>query len=156
MRRHIAGMQIRLPDQSSTEHLAARIAGLCAPGDCIALSGGLGAGKTTFARAFLRVLARDPQMEVPSPSFALVQPYDTSIGPVFHYDLWRLDGPDALYELAWDEACEGIMLVEWPERAEDLLPANALHLTLTSGATEDERFAELTGWPDERLSGIAL
>jgi len=149
-------MQIRLPDQTSTEHLAAQLAALCAPGDCIALSGGLGAGKSTFARAFLRVLAHDPQMEVPSPSFALVQPYDTSAGPVFHYDLWRLDGPDALYELAWDEACEGIMLVEWPERAEDLLPANALHLTLIPGATENERFAELTGWPDERLSGIAL
>ena len=149
-------MQISLPDQTSTEHLAARIATLCAAGDCIALSGGLGAGKSTFARAFLRFLAGDATMEVPSPSFALVQPYDTSAGPVFHYDLWRLDGPEALYELAWDEACEGIMLVEWPERAEDLLPANALHLTLTAGATEDERFAELTGWPDERLSGIAL
>ncbi|KXV26867.1 tRNA (adenosine(37)-N6)-threonylcarbamoyltransferase complex ATPase subunit type 1 TsaE [Gluconobacter japonicus] len=149
-------MQIRLPDQTSTEHLAAQLAALCTPGDCIALSGGLGAGKTTFARAFLRVLARDPQMDVPSPSFALVQPYDTAAGPVFHYDLWRLDGSDALYELAWDEACEGIMLVEWPERAEDLLPANALHLTLTAGATEDERLAELTGWSDERLSGIAL
>ncbi|MFT9382232.1 tRNA (adenosine(37)-N6)-threonylcarbamoyltransferase complex ATPase subunit type 1 TsaE, partial [Gluconobacter sp.] len=103
-------MQISLPDQTSTEHLAARIATLCAAGDCIALSGGLGAGKSTFARAFLRFLAGDATMEVPSPSFALVQPYDTSAGPVFHYDLWRLDGSDALYELAWDEACEGIML----------------------------------------------
>jgi len=147
-------MQIRLDDQLATETLAALIADRCAPGDCLALSGGLGAGKSTFARAFLRHLAQDPQMEVPSPSFALVQPYETPKGAVHHYDLWRLDGADALYELAWDEACEGIMLVEWPERAGDLLPEGALHLTFAPGDTENARVVELTGWPEERLTGL--
>lgn len=151
---HIGLMQIRLDDQLATETLAALIADRCAPGDCLALSGGLGAGKSTFARAFLRHLAQDPQMEVPSPSFALVQPYETPKGAVHHYDLWRLDGPDALYELAWDEACEGIMLVEWPERAGDLLPEGALHLTFGPGDSEDSRLVELTGWPEERLAGL--
>ena len=55
-------------------------------------------------------------MDVPSPSFTLVQTYDTQIGPVFHYDLWRLDGPDALAELDWEDARDGIVLVEWPDR----------------------------------------
>lgn len=147
-------MQIRLDDQLATENLAALIADRCASGDCLALTGGLGAGKSTFARAFLRHLAQDPQMEVPSPSFALVQPYETPKGGVHHYDLWRLDGPEALYELAWDEACEGIMLVEWPERAGDLLPEGALHLTFSSGVSEDSRFVDLKGWPENRLTEL--
>ncbi|MBS1095452.1 tRNA (adenosine(37)-N6)-threonylcarbamoyltransferase complex ATPase subunit type 1 TsaE [Gluconobacter wancherniae] len=147
-------MRTFLNSQSATEHLAARIAERVLPGDCVALSGGLGAGKSTFARAFLRHLSSDPLLEVPSPSFALVQPYDTPKGAVFHYDLWRLDGPDALYELAWDDACEGIMLVEWPERAEDHLPECALHVTLMPGNTEDARVVELTGWTEARMAGM--
>ncbi|EHH68786.1 tRNA (adenosine(37)-N6)-threonylcarbamoyltransferase complex ATPase subunit type 1 TsaE [Gluconobacter morbifer] len=147
-------MQIRLEDQSATERLAQLIADRCHAGDCIALSGGLGAGKSTFGRAFLRHLAYNPTMEVPSPSFALVQPYEIPGGMAYHYDLWRLDGPDALYELAWDEACEGLMLVEWPERAEDLLPADALHIHLLPGENEDARIVDLSGWPQERLEGL--
>ena len=62
-------------------------------------------------------------MEVPSPSFTLVQIYETKIGPVFHYDLWRLDGPDSLTELDWEDALDGIVLVEWPDRLGPLRPA---------------------------------
>lgn len=140
--------QIDLPDQSATEAFAARLAGLAQPGDVIALHGEMGMGKSVFARAFLRTLAQDPALEVPSPTFSLVQTYDTSKGAVAHFDLWRLDGPDSLFELGWDELQEGIMLVEWPERAEGELPDHALHLTLTQGNEEGARKVTITGWSD--------
>nr|WP_237442404.1 tRNA (adenosine(37)-N6)-threonylcarbamoyltransferase complex ATPase subunit type 1 TsaE [Saccharibacter sp. 17.LH.SD] len=136
--------------------LAQQLADRVYQGDCIALSGDLGAGKSTFARAFLKALARDESLEVPSPSFALVQPYDTPKGPVFHYDLWRLSGPEGLYELNWDEACEAIMVVEWPDRAEDLLPQEALHVHLTYGEKEEERHLTMSGWPESRLMGLSV
>lgn len=149
-------MLITLSSPAHTARLAQQLAERVRLGDCFALSGGLGAGKSTFARAFLQALAQDPTLDVPSPSFALVQPYDTPAGPVFHYDLWRLSGPEGLYELDWDEACDGIMLVEWPERAEDHLPPNALHLTLAYGECEEERRLMLTGWDAERLEGVGV
>lgn len=147
-------MRIVLQDRNATERLAAALAARAHPGDCLALSGSLGAGKSTLARAFLRALSGDPALDVPSPSFALVQPYDTPRGTVFHFDLWRLNGPESLHELGWDEAAEGIMLVEWPERAGDLLPPGALRLTLSPGEAEDERIAELSGWDAMRLENL--
>ena len=99
-------------------------------GDAILLEGVLGAGKSAFARAFLRAASGDPALEVPSPSFTLVQSYDTRRGTVHHFDLWRLDGPDALAELGWDEACRDIVLVEWPDRLGALRPPTALTIAL--------------------------
>ncbi len=144
---------IELPDLTATERLAAAVCALARPGDAILLDGPLGAGKTAFARAFLRVAAGDPGLEVPSPTFTLVQSYDTRLGPVHHFDLWRLDGPDALAELGWDEACDDIALVEWPDRLGALRPPEALCVTLEP-VREDARRATLTGWPDriERLA----
>lgn len=139
--------QFDLPDLAATEALAVRLAALARAGDTILLEGPLGAGKTAFARAFLRTLAANPALEVPSPTFTLVQGYDTRIGPVWHFDLWRLDGPAALEELGWDEAREGVVLVEWPDRLEDLRPADALVVTLTP-LDDDSRAAVLTGWVD--------
>jgi tRNA threonylcarbamoyladenosine biosynthesis protein TsaE len=141
-----------LPDLAATEALAAHLAGLARAGDCILLEGPLGAGKTALARAFLREAAGDPAMEVPSPSFTLVQIYDTRIGPVFHYDLWRLDGPDSLTELDWEDALEAIVLVEWPERLGALRPEGALTVALRLGEGE-ARKATLTGWGD-RLAAL--
>ncbi|HVY16921.1 MAG TPA: tRNA (adenosine(37)-N6)-threonylcarbamoyltransferase complex ATPase subunit type 1 TsaE [Rhodopila sp.] len=135
-----------LPDQAATEALAARLAGLAHPGDCLLLEGPLGAGKSTFARAFLRAAAGDPALEVPSPTFTLVQVYDTRLGEVFHYDLWRLDGPGALAELDWDDALNAIVLVEWPDRLGDRRPADALTVTFALGHGEARRVT-LTGWP---------
>lgn len=120
-----------LASQKETEAFAALLAETARPGTCFALTGEMGAGKSTFARAFLRALADDPSLEVPSPTFALVQHYETQSGPAYHYDLWRLDGPESLYELDWDEACAGIMLVEWPQRAAESLPENALFLAFS-------------------------
>jgi tRNA threonylcarbamoyladenosine biosynthesis protein TsaE len=136
-----------LPDLAATEALGQRLAALARPGDSLLLQGQLGAGKSALARAFLRAAANDPVLEVPSPSFTLVQTYETPIGLIHHYDLWRLDRSADVYELDWDEARDGIVLVEWPDRLGDLRPDDALtiHLTLAEG---DARTAVLTGWPD--------
>ena len=99
-------------------------------GDCLALSGDLGAGKSTLARAFLRAMADQDDLEVPSPTFTLAQIYDLRV-PVVHFDLYRLADPSELDELGFDEALSsGICLVEWPEMGGDLLPADRITLTL--------------------------
>jgi tRNA threonylcarbamoyladenosine biosynthesis protein TsaE len=136
-----------LPDLAATEALAARIAALARRGDAILLEGSLGAGKSAFARAFLRAASGDPALEVPSPTFTLVQSYETPRGPVHHFDLWRLDGPGSVVELGWDELTEDIVLVEWPDRLGDLAPADALHITLQALDAE-RRQATLSGWED--------
>jgi tRNA threonylcarbamoyladenosine biosynthesis protein TsaE len=142
-----------LPDLTATEALAAALAGLLRAGDALLLEGPLGAGKTAFARAFLRAATGDPDLDVPSPTFTLVQEYDTRLGPVTHYDLWRIDGPNALEELGWDEARDGIVLVEWPDRLGTSRPLDAATLTLVPGAAPDARTATLA-WPDKRLDAL--
>ena len=148
-----SGVHRDLPDLAATEALAAAVAGLARPGDVILLEGPFGAGKTAFARAFLRAASAEPGLEVPSPSFTLVQTYDTRLGPVHHFDLWRLDGPAALTELGWDDACADIVLAEWPERLGALRPPEALELRLRMLDGEARR-AVLLGWPD-RIGALA-
>jgi tRNA threonylcarbamoyladenosine biosynthesis protein TsaE len=138
---------IELPNLAATEALAAGVAAVVRAGDAILLEGELGAGKTVFARAFLRTATGDPALEVPSPTFTLVQSYVTSIGVVHHFDLWRLEGSGALAELGWDEARDGIVLLEWPDRLGSLRPADALTVALQSTGI-DSRRAVLSGWPD--------
>jgi tRNA threonylcarbamoyladenosine biosynthesis protein TsaE len=134
-----------LPDLAATERFAAQVAGVMQGGDAILLSGPLGAGKTAFARALLRSITDDPALEVPSPSFTLVQSYDTRAGTVHHYDLWRLDGPEALAELGWDDARDDIVLVEWPDRLGLLTPPDALRLDFEL-AEGDARTVRVEGW----------
>jgi tRNA threonylcarbamoyladenosine biosynthesis protein TsaE len=138
-------MILTLPDLAATERFAAGIAAVARPGDAILLGGSLGAGKTAFARAFLRAAAADPALDVPSPSFTLVQTYDTHPGRVHHFDLWRLDGPAALPELGWDDARDDIVLVEWPDRLAALTPPDALHLTFEM-ADGEARIVTVDGW----------
>jgi tRNA threonylcarbamoyladenosine biosynthesis protein TsaE len=142
-----------LPDLAATNGLATRVAALVRGGDAILLEGELGAGKTAFARAFLRAAAADPDLDVPSSTFTLVQSYGTPRGTVHHYDLWRLDGPSAVGELGWDEARDDIVLVEWPDRLGALRPVDALTIAfiLHDG---DAREARIEGWPD-RIGGLA-
>ena len=138
---------VTLPDLAATEALAARLAPLARPGDAVLLEGPLGAGKSAFARALLRAASGVPGLEVPSPTFTLVQSYDTPRGTIHHFDLWRLDGPDALAELGWDDARADIVLVEWPDRLGSLRPGDALQLSLTP-VDDDCRSLTVTGWPD--------
>ncbi|MCP3736543.1 tRNA (adenosine(37)-N6)-threonylcarbamoyltransferase complex ATPase subunit type 1 TsaE [Sphingomonas sp. RP10(2022)] len=123
---------IHLPDAVATEAFGASLAPHVRPGDVITLSGDLGAGKTSIARGLLAALGLAG--EAPSPSFAIVQPYDPPEVrlPVLHVDLYRIDDPDELEELGLDEALsDALLLVEWPERAPDRWP-DALALTLTA------------------------
>ena len=136
---------VDLPDLAATEALAARLAARLRPGIAVLLDGPLGAGKTAFARALLRAITRDPALEVPSPTFTLVQSYDTPSGPVHHLDLWRLAGPSALDELGWDDLLNDIVLVEWPDRLGPWRPAVAITVTLAHHG-ETARRATLAGW----------
>ncbi len=142
-----------LPDLAATERLAARVANFARAGDAILLAGPLGAGKSAFARAFLRHAAGDPALEVPSPTFTLVQTYDLPRWRAHHFDLWRLDGQAALTELGWQEALLDLVLVEWPDRLGPQRPPRALEVTLTP-LSDFARTATLAGWPD-RLAGLA-
>jgi tRNA threonylcarbamoyl adenosine modification protein YjeE len=114
---------------AGTEELGRRIAGELARGDVIALAGDLGAGKTTLARAILQALG--VASEVPSPSFTLVQEYQTARLRIFHFDLYRIESPTEVDELGFEEALEsGAVLVEWPERAPARIPPDALRIRI--------------------------
>jgi tRNA threonylcarbamoyl adenosine modification protein YjeE len=143
---------IDLPDEAATRRLAEDVAMRLAPGDVVALSGGLGAGKTTFARALLRALAGDPALEVPSPTFTLAQAYSVGGLAVTHADLYRIADPAELDELGLMDAAEGgVVLVEWPENAGDRLPPERLTVSLSLAGAG--RRAVLSG-PDAILARI--
>lgn len=130
-----------LPDLDATAKLGRAIAGGLCRGDAVALWGDLGAGKTSLARAILQALG--VKEDVPSPTFTLVQSYETE-PPVAHYDLYRLKSPREMAELGFDDALDrGAVLVEWPERAPEVLPPEALHVRL--GLRETGRLARVTG-----------
>jgi tRNA threonylcarbamoyladenosine biosynthesis protein TsaE len=142
---------LSLPDEAATERLGTTLAARLRPRDLVALEGGLGAGKTTLARAILRAAAGDPGLIVPSPTFTLVEVYETPHGSFWHFDLYRLEAPEQVFELGWEEArADGVALVEWAERLGGLLPHDRLTVRL---AIEGEgRRATLEG--DRRLAEI--
>ena len=117
-----------LDDEAATAALGAALAAAVRPGDVIVLSGPLGVGKTALARGLLAALGHAG--EVPSPTFAIVQPYDALPVPVWHADLYRIEHPDELAEIGLDCADDGLLLVEWPERARAGAWPQALRLTL--------------------------
>lgn len=137
---------IDLADEAATARLAARVAGTARARDTIALAGPLGSGKTSFARAFIRALGNGDE-DVPSPTFTLVETYRfAGRPPIWHFDLYRLEAPDDVYELGIEEAwAEGISLIEWPDRIARLLPAGRLDVTLATGGTPERRRAMVSG-----------
>jgi tRNA threonylcarbamoyladenosine biosynthesis protein TsaE len=117
-----------LADMAATSAAGNALAKCLGPGDVITLSGPLGVGKTALARAILAGLGQ--KGEVPSPTFAIVQPYEALDPPVWHADLYRIDDPSELDEIGLDGAADGVLLVEWPDRAGDEAWPDALRLTL--------------------------
>lgn len=119
-----------LPDETATARLGAAIAAALRPGEAVCLSGPLGAGKSTLARALVRALTT-PDEEVPSPTFTLVQFYEGPRLAVAHFDLYRLSSPDEAYEIGLDEALDtGAAVIEWPERLEGQLPPDRLDIEI--------------------------
>ena len=138
-----------LPTADDTARLAVRVAGFLRGGDLVTLSGDLGVGKTTFARALVRHLADEPELEVPSPTFTLMQLYDAPAFPVVHADLYRIRSASELAELGWDEAADdALLIVEWAERIGDALPADRLDvlLSIDPDRPETARAAIVTGF----------
>jgi tRNA threonylcarbamoyl adenosine modification protein YjeE len=134
-----------LDNEGATMRLAAMVAHILRPGDLVTLGGDLGTGKTTFARHTIRALANDKKLEVPSPTFTIVQTYDTPRAPVVHADLYRLTSPQELAEVGWDEAGpESIVLVEWPERAGDSVSHDRLSVELTLADENPESARNIT------------
>ena len=144
-----SSFSVVLPDEHATHRLAVDIANSLAAGDVVTLSGDLGAGKTTFARALIRYLAGDRSIEVPSPTFTLVQIYDLPQFPVVHADFYRLSGTAELAELGFDDLPEGaVVLIEWPDRAAGFLPPDRLDVTFTLAPKLklEFRHARVTGY----------
>ncbi|MCW8915121.1 MAG: tRNA (adenosine(37)-N6)-threonylcarbamoyltransferase complex ATPase subunit type 1 TsaE [Magnetovibrio sp.] len=134
---------IELAGLKATRDLAQCLARVAKPGDVIALSGDLGAGKTTFARDFIRALT-DPDEDVPSPTFTLVQTYEGDSGEIWHFDLYRLEHPEEVFELGIEDALvDGISLIEWPDHMGAYIPRDRLEVRLTITKGKNHRQAEL-------------
>ena len=144
-------LEVTLPDLPATHDLGRRLAALVQPGDVIALRGALGIGKTELARALLRARA-GAEIEVPSPSYTLVQDYRFPDLTIRHIDLYRIEDPAELLELGLDAPAGGeAWLIEWPERAERVLPPERLEVKLRQGDAADARIAHLAAaasWED--------
>jgi hypothetical protein len=143
-----SSFSIVLANERATRRLAVDVASILKAGDLVTLSGDLGAGKTAFARALIRYLAGDEKLDVPSPTFTLVQTYALPRFTVVHADLYRVTHTGELAELGVDEAAENaVVLLEWPDRAEDVLPADRLDIafTLAPHLGINARNAEITG-----------
>jgi len=140
---------VALANEEATRALMVDIAAALAPGDLLTLSGDLGAGKTTFARALIRHLAGDQTVGVPSPTFTLMQAYELPRFSLVHADLYRLSGPGELAELGFEDIAPGaVTLLEWPDRAAGFLPADRLDIALTLSPPQGPNFrhARVTGY----------
>jgi tRNA threonylcarbamoyladenosine biosynthesis protein TsaE len=152
---------IELPDEAATAAFATRLARLARRGDVIALKGELGAGKTSFARAFIRARA-GRQEEVPSPTFTLVQTYEMPELTIWHFDGFRLRDPEEGWELGIEDAFrDGVSLIEWPERFGSLIPTRRLQIRFehvgSPGAAPEARRAIIDAGPQwaDRLAMLA-
>lgn len=138
--------KIELKNLCETQKFAEDLALIIKKGDCVCLIGDLGAGKTTLVRAIIRAVADEPYLEVPSPTFTLVQQYDLRV-PIGHLDLYRASDPDEIYELGLDEILvNGAAFIEWPEIVEDELPQNRISLKITG--LDHARDIEISGPED--------
>ena len=149
-------VEIELKDEAETRALGSALAGVLQRGDFVALYGGLGAGKTTLSRGLIQALI-GAAIEVPSPTYMLVQTYEAHDFQLWHFDLYRIEDAAALTELGWEETADGVALVEWPERAAGQLPKWRLDVWLYEEGTGRKARLEPHGedW-HKRLHGFAL
>lgn len=134
---------LTLADEAATARLGGVLARLLTPGTTVALSGDLGAGKSALTRAAIRAATGDPDEDVPSPTFTLVQTYEAADGTEWwHFDLYRLERPDDALELGIEEAfTNAVCMIEWPERLGPWLPRSAVRIALTITADGARRAA---------------
>jgi len=145
-------LTLSLSDDAATIALGTRLGSAALKGDVIALYGDLGAGKSTLARALIQSLA-GPATEVPSPTFTLVQTYQSLRLPIWHFDLYRLEGPGEVRELGTEEAVDGLAVIEWPERMGAELPHARLEVRLSfAGEGRIARLVDLSNW-STRIDG---
>ena len=142
-------LKIDLTDANETANLAGILAQNVEIGDTILLTGAVGAGKTHFARSFIKSLLMVDE-DVPSPTFTLVQTYDTAVGEVWHSDLYRLSAEQEIEELGlFDAMTEAVCLIEWPDRLGNYTPTDALHIEFTPSRTLDSRVL-IAQWDDTK------
>jgi tRNA threonylcarbamoyladenosine biosynthesis protein TsaE len=141
-----------LPDAEATARLGAAVALALKPGEAVCLHGPLGAGKSTLARALVRALTT-PHEDVPSPTFTLVQFYESCAFPLAHFDLYRLERADEAFEIGLDEALEeGVAVIEWPERLGGRLPEDRLDIDIAiSGEGRTARLSPHGAWKGRKL-----
>ena len=146
--------EIALAGPAATEALACDLAGLLRRGDVVALEGDLGAGKTVFARALVQALGTAEGVEighVPSPTFTLVQLYELPRFTVYHFDLYRLADAGEVWETGIEDAfADGVSVIEWAERIEDILPPGTIRIRFAFGAAETERLVRISNWPEAK------
>lgn len=128
-------LRFDVADESGTAAFATRLASALKPGDIVALDGTLGAGKTALARALINALPGEPE-DVPSPTFTLVQTYDRGDLEIWHFDLYRIEDPEDVFELGIEDAfADAVSLIEWPERMGSLLPSKNLNVRIEEIST---------------------
>jgi tRNA threonylcarbamoyl adenosine modification protein YjeE len=135
---------LTLADDDATAALGRQLAALLRPGDLVLLQGDLGAGKTALARSIVRTLVGDIRLDVPSPSFALVQPYEANGHPILHADLYRLTDPREVDELGLFDRADAIVLVEWAERSDEVVALATVRVTLAVPPDGEGRLATVT------------
>jgi tRNA threonylcarbamoyladenosine biosynthesis protein TsaE len=145
-------LSIQSPDEMA--ELARLIAANLGPGACVLLEGPVGAGKSHFARAAIQSLLDSPE-DIPSPTFTLVQTYETAAGEIWHADLYRLTHPSEVFELGLDEAFEtAICFVEWPDRLGSFTPRNAIKIVIEAGQEAEHRTLSVSGISETLLQKI--
>lgn len=145
--------EFSLSNAKETNRLGQTLAAILHAGDVVALKGDLGAGKTTLTRGLVQALCGD--IEVPSPTYTLVQTYDAPNFVLWHFDLYRIEHPDEIFELGWTETAGGVAIVEWPERAEAHMPQHRLTVRLETIGDHRRAILEPAGedWQN-RLNGF--
>ena len=140
-------MEYRSRSEAETEALGRRLAAALVPGAVVAYRGGLGMGKTAFTRGLARGLGYEGR--VTSPTFTIVNEYEGTGLPLFHFDMYRLDGAGDLFDIGWEDYLDrgGVCAVEWSERVESALPENTVTVTIARCPQED-------GWRSITIEGV--